>query len=185
VTKGPLMATATARVQPGVSGLIRLGYASAVTPAQPQAPEEPRQAFARIVREAREQRGWGQDQLAEAAGVSRPTIQRWETAKTGTPDPENARRVFQALGLDPRLIPVVLGYVTAEEMGVDPVPPRLRDATTEEILTILEDPKVSVAQKREWLEFLRFRTGTATVTGRGSVSAEGIVIGPAEPRRAG
>jgi transcriptional regulator with XRE-family HTH domain len=121
-------------------------------------PEDPRAAFARVIREAREQRGWNQDQLADAAGVSRPTIQRWETAKTGTPDPENARRVFQALGLDPRLIPVVLGYVTADEMGVDPVPPQVFSRTTEEILAILEDPKVSAAQKAEWLNYFRYVT---------------------------
>lgn len=123
--------------------------------------EDPRLRFARVVREAREQRGWNQDQLAEAAVVSRPTIQRWETAKTGTPEPENARRVFRALGLDPRLIPVILGYVTAEEMGLPPEPARVFNPTVEEVIRILEDPKVPATAKKEWVEFLRFRAQPA------------------------
>lgn len=141
-----------------VSSLIRVGYSSAVTPTPPTPAEDPRVRFARTVREGREERGWNQDQLADAAGVSRPTIQRWETAKTGTPDPENARRVFLALGLDPRYIPVVLGYVTAEEMGL---PPRVISPTAEEALAILEDPSVPAAQKAEWLRYLRYVTQEA------------------------
>jgi transcriptional regulator with XRE-family HTH domain len=121
--------------------------------------------FARVVREAREQRGWNQERLADVADVSRPTIQRWETAKTGTPDPENARRVFKALGLDPRLIPVVLGYVTAEEMGLPPEPPRVFNPTVEEAIRILEDPRVPAAAKTEWVEFLRFRAQPAVDQG--------------------
>jgi transcriptional regulator with XRE-family HTH domain len=152
----------------GVSTLIRRGYADRMPPAKPGQPadpglpaEDPRQRFARVVQQAREQRGWTQDQLADKAGVSRPTIQRWENGKTGTPDPENARRVFQALGLDPRLIPVVLGYVTAEEMGVDPVPPRVFPPTVEEAIAILEDPRVPAATKDEWIGYLRYRAQTA------------------------
>lgn len=158
VVKGQPMAIPTLYQASGVSGLIRHGYAAGVTPADRPAPDEdPRQRFARVVRQAREQRGWHQDQLADAAGVSRPTIQRWETGKTGTPDPENARRVFQALGLDPRLIPVVLGYVTAEEMGVPAEPPRVFNPSIEEVIRILESPEVAPSVKAEWVEFLRYR----------------------------
>jgi transcriptional regulator with XRE-family HTH domain len=124
----------------------------------PDAPgEDSRARFARVVREARDQKGWGQDKLAEESGVSRPTIQRWENGRTGTPDPDNARRVFQALGLDPRLIPVVLGYVTDEEMGLPPQPPRVFTATVEEAIRILDDPDVPASAKAEWLQFLQFR----------------------------
>jgi transcriptional regulator with XRE-family HTH domain len=126
-------------------------------------PEEPRDRFARVIREAREQRGWTQDDLAENADVSRPTVQRYEGGKTATPEPEKARQIFRALGLDPRLIPVLLGYVTAEEMGVDPIPPRVFSRTTEDILAILEDPKVSAAQKVEWLNYFRYVTRTIDI----------------------
>lgn len=137
--------------------LMHLGYAADVTP-QPSAPEEePRQRFARVVREARQQRGWSQDDLADAAEVSRPTVQRYEYAKTATPDPEAARRIFRALGLDPRLIPVVLGFVTAEEMALPPEPPRVFEPSLEEVIAIWEDPDVPVATKREWAEYLKYR----------------------------
>jgi transcriptional regulator with XRE-family HTH domain len=119
--------------------------------------EDPRLRFARVVREARRQRGMSQQELAEAAKVSEPTIQRWENGRTGTPDPENARRAFQALALDPRLIPVLLGYVTAEEMGLPPEAPRVFTPTVEEVIAILDDPSVPAAAKDEWVEFLRFR----------------------------
>lgn len=154
------------RVQ-AVSGVIRarasdLPYPSRMT-TRPDSPagEEPRLRFARVIRQAREERGMTQDDLAERAEVSRPTLQRWENAKTETPEPEKARRVFRALGLDPRLIPVLLGYVTAEEMGLPPEPPRLFSPTVEEAIRILEDPNVPAASKKEWLEFLRFRAGAA------------------------
>ena len=75
------------------------------------------------VRTAREQRGWTQDQLADEAGVSRPTVQRCETARTVT-RPATRRRLFQALGRDLRLAPVLLSYVTADETDVPAAPPR-------------------------------------------------------------
>jgi transcriptional regulator with XRE-family HTH domain len=150
------MATGTIYAATHVSGLIQNGYASGV--AQPDTPDiDPRLAFARVVREAREQRDWTQDELAEKAGVTRPTIQRWETAKTGTPDPVNARRVFLALGLDPRLIPVILGYVTEQEMGLPPTPARVFAPTVEQAIRLLEDPGIPSAAKRELVEFLQFR----------------------------
>jgi transcriptional regulator with XRE-family HTH domain len=156
------MATGTVYTSTRVSGLMHDRYARRVA-AQPDSPSssEPRPEFSQVVKDAREQRGWNQDQLAEAAGVSRPTIQRWESAKTGAPDPENARKVFLALGLDPRLIPVILGYVTPEEMGLPPQVPRVFAPTVEQAIRILEDPAVPAAAKHEWIEFLQFRANQA------------------------
>lgn len=141
---------------------MHVGYASAVTPAEQNLPdEEPRQRFARIVRQAREERDWTQEELAVAADVSRPTVQRYENGRTATPEAEAARRIFRALGLDARLIPVVLGYVTAEEMGLPPEPPRVFSPTAEEAIAILENPAVPAAQKAEWLRYLRYVTQDA------------------------
>lgn len=120
-------------------------------------PEERIRRFAALIRDAREYRGWSQDDLAERSGVSRPTIQRYEQGKTRTPDPETTRALFMALKIDLRRIPVVLGYVTEEELGLPPEAPRLFHATTEEVIEILEDPKIDPRTKAEWLEFLRFR----------------------------
>jgi transcriptional regulator with XRE-family HTH domain len=159
------------------SPLMHVRYAAAVTPAQNLPDEEPRQRFARIVRQAREDRGWTQEDLADAADISRPTVQRYENGRTATPEAESARRIFRALGLDPRLIPVVLGYVTAEEMGLPPEPPRVFTPTAEEAIAILEDPKVPAAQKEEWLRYLRYVTHDATSTAAQPSAAP--------PRRAG
>lgn len=155
------MATGIVRETSDASALMRVRYAAAVTPSQPALPaEEPKHRFARVVREGRVQRGWTQEQLADAAEVSVPTVQRYEYGKTATPDPESARRIFHALDLDARLIPVVLGYVTADEMGLPPETARaLLDPTLQQIIDIWEDPNVPMALKDEWAQYLQFRTG--------------------------
>jgi hypothetical protein len=60
--------------------------------------------------------------------------------------------------VDIREAVVLLGFATREQLGLPPAPPRMFGATTEEVIRILEDPKVPEEQKREWLEYLRFRT---------------------------
>lgn len=120
--------------------------------------EEPLQRFATLIRETREKLGWTQDDLADKSGVSRPTIQRYEQGKTRTPEPETVRSLFLAMRLDPKRIPVILGYVTAEEMGLPPEAPRRFDPSVEEVIAILENPSVDPAQKAEWVEYLRYRT---------------------------
>ncbi len=94
----------------------------------------------------------------EESGIGRATLLRWEAGDVSRPEPEKVRKVFRALGIDPREAPVLLGFVTREEMGLPAEPPRLFGATVEEVITILEDPDVPEHQKREWVEYLRFRT---------------------------
>lgn len=125
----------------------------------PPTPDQRGNAFAQLIREGRRRRGWTQDTLIEEADVSRSTVLRWEAGKVERPDPEQVRKVFRALGLDPREAAVALGYLTREELGLSPDPPRIHDASVEEVIAILEDPNVSNAEKSEWVEYLRFRTG--------------------------
>jgi transcriptional regulator with XRE-family HTH domain len=120
--------------------------------------DEASRAFARAIREGREDFKWTQDDLAAAAGVSRPTINRYEQGKTRTPDPVTARAIFRALKLDPRRIPVLLGYVTAEEMDLPPEPPRVFERSVEDVIAILQDPSVDPGVKDEWVEYLRHRS---------------------------
>ncbi len=138
------------------NGVSDLHYHLTMT-IDPDPADEPLRRFATLIRETREYRGWSQDDLAERAGVSRPTINRYEQAKTRTPDPDTARAIFAALRLDARRIPVLLGYVTEEEMGLPADGARMFHATTEEAIAILEDPTVDPRKKAEWVEFLRFR----------------------------
>ena len=62
-----------------------------------------------------------------------------------------------ALRLDPREIPVILGLVTRDEMGLPAEPVRRLSATTEEIVKLFEDPDVSEEEKSAWVEVLRAR----------------------------
>lgn len=123
--------------------------------------------FAQLIRQTRENLGWSQPDLAARADVSRPTIQRYEQGKIGSPDPETARRIFLALRLDPRRIPVILGFVTEEEMGLPPEPARVFSDSVEEAIAILSDPAVDPREKAEWVEFLRYRAQRANEAPKG------------------
>lgn len=136
----------------------------------PDPADEPALArLGRLIREAREDRGWTQDELAKHAGVSRPTIQRYENAKSPAPEFDKVRALVVALDVDTREIPVVLGLVTREEMGLPPERVRGRhfDATTEQILAMLEDPRYTQAEKIALRELLR-----AQLAGRAPTTAE-------------
>lgn len=67
--------------------------------------------------------------------------------------------MFRALGIDLREAAVALGYLTRDEVGLGPEPPRVFDATVEEVIEILQDPNVSDTEKFEWVQYLRYRTG--------------------------
>jgi transcriptional regulator with XRE-family HTH domain len=61
------------------------------------ADEPARPLFGEVIREARKKRGWSQEDLAQAAGLSRPTIARVESdndVSTAT-----IGKIAQALGL--------------------------------------------------------------------------------------
>src|SRR5215469_18189431 len=57
----------------------------------------PRDIGARI-KDAREDQGWTQDQLAEAVGVSRSAVAQWETGRAGQVT-ANLTKVAAALGV--------------------------------------------------------------------------------------
>lgn len=121
--------------------------------------EPPAKRLGRLIRDAREEAGLTQDQLAAASGIGRATIQRLENAK-GVPELETVRAVALAIpGLDPREVPVALGLVTRDEMGLPPERVRARqfDEETEQILALLEDSRVSREEKIALRELLRAR----------------------------
>lgn len=126
------------------------------------ATESPARRLGRLIREAREDAGYTQDQLAAASGIGRATIQRLENAKN-VPELDTVRAVALAIpGLDPREIPVALGLVTRDEMGLPAARDRARqfDEATEEILALLVDPRLSREEKVALRELLRARLAT-------------------------
>jgi transcriptional regulator with XRE-family HTH domain len=116
--------------------------------------------LADLIRTTRLDRGWGQEELANASGVSRPTIQRYEQRKTAVPAPQQLRSIFKALDLDPRRIPVILGYTTASEMGLPPESGGVADVDdvgVRDIIDTLQDPNVDPRDKADLVALLRFR----------------------------
>lgn len=101
-------------------------------------------ALGDMIREAREERGWTQDELAERLGVARQTVGRWETGG-GVPNiPDQFNSVVSALGL------------SAEEallaMGVRVYPPAAARLPRDLIDVLLS---LSPEQQRVLLDFVR------------------------------
>lgn len=76
-------------------------------------------AFGDAVRRAREQAGLTQEQLADAVGVDRKTIGRWERGETTDPEPTQIRAIIRATNVEAEdllralgLLPSVIGHQT-------------------------------------------------------------------------
>ena len=95
--------------------------------------------------------------------MGRATIQRYENARSPAPEFDKVRALVLALGVDAREIPVALGLVTREEMGLSPkrARPRRLDDTTEEILALLTDDRVSHQTRIALRELLRAQLAAA------------------------
>jgi transcriptional regulator with XRE-family HTH domain len=127
--------------------------------------------FADLIRATRLRARMSQDDLAEESGVARTTIVRWEKGPTLV-DPVAVRKVAAVLGIDMRDVVVALGYLTRDEMGLPPEPPRVVDPAYADTLAAFADPKVPAREKAEWAEYLRWqysrqkgsRRGTSTST---------------------
>lgn len=106
----------------------------------------PGRALATLLKDARIRLGWSQEDLESASGVSRQTISRYESGKASNPRAEEARAVARALQIDPRELPVALGYVTREEMGLPPAPPAM-DPTLAAAARLLASEDIAVGAK--------------------------------------
>ncbi|MCX5066584.1 helix-turn-helix domain-containing protein [Micromonospora lupini] len=114
-----------------------------------ESPENPYERLGLLIAQARLDAGLTQGQLAERCGIGRATIQRLENARE-IPKLETVRAIVVAIpGLDPREIPVALGLVTRDEMGLPPERVRWRryDPATEDILAMLQDDRYSTAER--------------------------------------
>lgn len=79
--------------------------------------ERPGVPLAKLIKDARGIKGWTQERLAIEASVTRQTISRYEGGHTN-PMAKEARSICRALDIDPREIPIALGYVTRDELGL-------------------------------------------------------------------
>lgn len=112
-------------------------------------------SFGDFIRKGRQRKGWSQDDLHAASGVSRSSISRWERGNLNDPPaPEHVRAACSALDLDPREAAVILGFLTPEELdGTNPYIP----ADVETILELLEHPALSADERAELLGYLKVR----------------------------
>lgn len=109
--------------------------------------------FGDLIRTKREAKNWSQDDLANASGVSRGTISRWELGQADSPKPAHVRAVCKALGIDPRQAAVALGILTADEIETTT---RTLDPAVERALDILEDPALPADQREHWIAYLAY-----------------------------
>lgn len=122
----------------------------------PMSPDERGKAFAKLIIEGRHRKGWRQEDLVAASGISRRNLSRWENGLAERPDPDQVRAVCLALGIDPRLAAVALGYLSPDEVG--PVAEQGPPLTEEEqaVLAVLRNPKIPSAEKAPLVEYLKF-----------------------------
>lgn len=125
------------------------------------------------VREARQARGWSQEELAERTGLSVRTIQRIETG--GRPGLSSARLLAEALGLD-------VAEIMASEPGAEQAPPRWDDAPA--VVAVLEglrrfvDFEGRASRPDYWWFFLAVAlvTGAATALSEALGAALGVLL---------
>lgn len=109
-----------------------------------------------LIKQVRIARRWTQKDLAEESGVSIETIKRYENGKIREPEREPVRNIIRALDIDPREIPIALGLVTREEMGLPPTPQH-HQPLIQRIIDALEDPDVTDDERAAILGVLEAR----------------------------
>lgn len=103
--------------------------------------EGPGRRLATLLRDARAFLNMTQDDAAAASGISRQTYVRYESGRAANPQAEELRAVAKALKIDPREVPIALGYVTRDEMGMPPAEPPL-PKTLRTIVSLINDQKI-------------------------------------------
>lgn len=66
--------------------------------------------FGDYIREARKDRGWTQEELAERLRVSPTTVSNWERLNRPDPDKEQVNDLVAALGLSAEQLLTMMGY---------------------------------------------------------------------------
>jgi transcriptional regulator with XRE-family HTH domain len=112
-------------------------------------------SFPDLIRDARLSHNMSQEDLERASGVHRNTLSRWESGNVGRPDAHNVRAVCRALGIDPRMAAVSLGFLLIEEVELS-LNPNAIPAEVEEALTILGDPRLPRDDRDKWIAYLKF-----------------------------
>lgn len=111
------------------------------------------QALATLLRERRVHMQMTQEEVADRAGISRQTYNKYERGMTASPKPRELRAVCVALQLDPREVPIALGFVTREEIDMPPKEPAL-PRSLRRILQILVADQVPESAKKRLLKII-------------------------------
>lgn len=115
--------------------------------------EDGSRALATLLRQRRDQMQLTQEEVADRAGISRQTYNKYERGGTLNPKPRELRAVCMVLKMDPREIPVALGFVTREEMNLPPQEPAL-PRSLRRILQLLKAEQVPESAKKRLLKII-------------------------------
>ena len=148
--------------------ILRNGYLGSV----PHDASERGAAFAKLIRDARRRAGLTQREVVEGSGISKTTYVRWEGGYAERPDPDQVRQLCRFLRIDPRQAAVALGYLKPEDIAPGEESGRKLDPAILEVIEALEDPQLSDAEKRGWINYLRFLRQQAQI-GNGDVQQVG------------
>lgn len=112
-----------------------------------------------FIRQVREDRGLTQAQLALYTGIAQSEVSRIESGARQNPSPEALRRIGEALGIPPRQLMVLAGYIEeGEPEQLDPWERlenallRLEGLTTEDAQEILEYTRFRIARRAQLRE---------------------------------
>jgi transcriptional regulator with XRE-family HTH domain len=109
--------------------------------------------LATLLRQRRLQMQITQEDVADRAGISRQTYNKYERGGTLNPKPRELRAVCLVLKLDPREVPVALGFVTREEIDLPPQQPAL-PRSIRRILQLLDAEQVPATAKKRLLKII-------------------------------
>lgn len=108
-----------------------------------------------VLRRRREERGWGQAELANRLGVTQQTVSRWENGDS-LPRPRRLLEIAELLGLDSATLHRLAGYLPNSEHSDRWSAPAERafDQMGE-----LSDTELMLLIDRAWEEFRRRNPG--------------------------
>lgn len=103
-----------------------------------------------VLRRRREERGWGQAEIADRLGVTQQTVSRWENGDS-LPRPRRLLEIAELLGLDSSTLHRLAGYLPGSDSDLASGP----GGRAFEQVGDLSDSELILLIDRAWREFRR------------------------------
>lgn len=145
------------RVSPAI--MRKIDYVDAMA----QSADDRGRAFAELIKAARKNLGYTQDEVLARSEAERPdrpltksTLVRWEGGRAERPEPDQVQLLCRILKIPPTRAAVALGYLTEADVRQPAGPDRGLSDEIEEVIDMLEDPHLAPAARAEWISYLRY-----------------------------